>query len=77
MSVRSLLLALALASSVAFASNKPPKPPKHAVHTPKSVNHSKQSTKGVVRKPPKVARHKVSTPKIAKRKTGKFQKHKA
>jgi hypothetical protein len=80
MSVRSILFALALAGSVAFAADKPPKPPKapkHAVHTPKSANHSKQAAKGVVHKSPKVAKHKVSTPKIAKHKTTKFQKRKA
>ena len=80
MRVRSLLLAFLLATGVAAAAGKTTKPlkvHKHAVTTPKTVNHSKQGTKGVVHKAPKVAKHKVSTPKTVKHKTAKFKKHKA
>ena len=80
MRVRSLVLALMLASGLAAAADTPPKPlkvHKHAISTPKTVNHSKSATKGVVHKSPKVAKHKFSTPKMAKHKTAKFKKHKA
>ena len=69
-----------LACGLAAAASKPHKAPKvhkHAVHTPKTVNHSKSAAKGVVHKSPKRAKHKVSTPKMAKHKTSKFKKHKA
>jgi hypothetical protein len=74
-----------LASGLACAAGKPPKPQKvqkHAVSTPKTVKHNKQAAKGMVHKSPKIARHKVSTPKmakqkVAKHKTAKFKPHKA
>jgi hypothetical protein len=85
MRLRSVVLALMLASGLAGAASKPPKRlkvQKHAVTTPKAVKHNKQAATGVVHKSPKVAKHKVSTPKmakqkVAKHKTAKFKPHKA
>jgi hypothetical protein len=69
-----------LASGLAMAADKHPKPlkvSKHAIHTPKTANHQGQGKKGVVHKSSKVAKRRTSTPKVAKRKSAKFQKHKA
>lgn len=73
MRLRSLVLALLLASGVASAATKHPKPPKVAKHA--------QVKKGVKRQSRKAAKHPAS-PKMAKRKTAKFKtakvkKHKA
>jgi hypothetical protein len=79
MSVRSVVLALALASGLAAAADKHPKPlkvSKHAVQTPKAANHKNQNKKAVSRKSPKVAKRRTSNAKVAKHKTAKFQKHK-
>jgi len=80
MSVRSVVLALLLASGMAVAADKHPKPvkvQKHAIHTPKTTNHANQGKKAVLHKSPKVAQRRTSTPKVAKRQTAKFKKHKA
>lgn len=80
MSIRSVVLALMLASGLAAAADTHPKPlkvQKHAIHTPKTANHANQGQKGVLHKSPKIAKRKVSTPKVAKHKPTKFQKHKA
>ena len=80
MSVRSVVLALMLASGLAAAADKHPKPlkvSKHAVHTPKTANHKNQGKKAVSHKSPKVAKRRTSAPKVAKHKTAKFQKRKA
>ena len=80
MRVRSVVLALMLASGLAVAADNHPKTakaPKHAVNTPKAANHAKQGRQGVVHRAPKVAKHKTSTPKVAKHKPTKYQRHKA
>jgi hypothetical protein len=80
MSVRSVVLALALASGVAAAADTHPKPQKvskHAVQTPKAANHKNQGKKAELHKSPKVAKRRTSAPKVAKHKTAKFQKRKA
>ena len=76
MRVRSLILAFLLATGLAAAADKTPKVKvkKHAISTPKTENHSKQGSKGVLHKSPKVAKHKVSTPKIVKHKATNFKK---
>ncbi len=79
MKVRSIVLALMLASGLAVASTKHPKTAKvskHTTHAPKAANHSKEAQKPVVHKSPKVAKQKTSTPKVAKHKPAKYQRHK-
>ena len=79
MRLRSLVLALLLASGTAAAADKHPKPPKVSKHAqpPVACKQSKSARKGVSHKAPKVAKHRTSTPKIAKHKTTKVKKHKA
>jgi esterase/lipase superfamily enzyme len=79
MRVRSLVLALLLATGLASAADKPKpvKVKKHAVTTPKTAKRTKEATKGEVHKAPKVAKHKVSTPKVVKHKTTNVKRHKA
>jgi hypothetical protein len=75
MRLRSLVLALVLASGSASAAGKHPKPPKAVKHVTasKGVKHAKSARKSVVHKPAKHAR----PVKAAKRKGSKLKKHKA
>jgi hypothetical protein len=69
-----------LASGLVAAADAHPKSakvPKHAIHTPKTANHSKDAKKAIVHKSPKVAQRRTSTPKVAKHKPAKYQKHRA
>ena len=78
MKLRSLVLALVLASGMATAAGKHPKPPKvskHATAAPVAGRHSK--SKAVKHQGQKVAKHRTSSPKIAKHKTAKVKRHKA
>jgi len=81
MSVKSVVLALMLASGVAAAADtrhvKPLKAAKPAVHSLKAVNHAKESKKGTVRKGIKVPKHQARTPKAPKYKGPNYKKHKA
>jgi hypothetical protein len=79
MRVRSLVLALMLASGLASAATKHPKPPKVAKHATvaKAVKRGKPAVKAAnkARKPATV-KH-PATRKVAKRKAPKVKKHKA
>jgi hypothetical protein len=80
MRLRSVVLALMLASGLAVAADKHPKAAKvskHALKTPKTANHSKEAKRAAVHKSPKLAQRRTSTRKVAKHKTAKYQKHKA
>jgi hypothetical protein len=79
MSVRSAVLALMLASGLAAAADSHPKPrkvSKHAVNTPKTVNHKNEGKKAVPHKNAKLVKRKSTFPKVANHKTAKFKKRK-